>query len=153
MVEQERNKAINADEIIKSFITQEIVNNPLEFVKQICYQTTGNMPVYYYLSLADQSTDFALSFIETVPINSAAKDLLKRRIAQRETKYCKISSSNTEPSKKKRRYLQEVLDESLAVPADETELKYCMSAMRALSVVEIQEHKNYILDLLQMVLL
>ena len=29
VVEQDRNKAINADEIIKSFITQEAVNNPV----------------------------------------------------------------------------------------------------------------------------
>lgn len=148
VVEQEKNKAINADEIIKSFITQEAVNNPMEFVKQICYQTTGNMPVYYYISLAGQSNDSALSFIEEVPINSTSKDLLKRRIAQAETKYCKISAANTEPSKKKRKYLQELLDESLVVPNTEAELKYCMNALRALSVSEVQEHKNYILEIL-----
>ncbi len=148
VVEQERNKAINADEIIKCFITQEVVNNPLEFVKQICYQTTGNMPVYYYLYLAEKSTESALSFIETIPINSVAKELLKRRIAQAETKYCEISTANTKSSNKKRRYLQEVLDESLVIPDDVTELKYCLSAMRALSVVEVQEHKNYILEIL-----
>lgn len=84
VVEQERNKAINADEIINSFITQEKVNNPLEFVKQICYQNTGNMPVYYYLNLANKNDDEAISFIESVPINSMSKDLLKRRISQKE---------------------------------------------------------------------
>ena len=52
VVERECDRAINADEIITAFITQEQVNNPLEFVKQICYQSTGNMPVYYYLRMA-----------------------------------------------------------------------------------------------------
>lgn len=148
VVQQERNKAINADEIIRSFITQENVNNPMEFVKQICYQSTGNMPVYYYITLAHKTSDFALSFIEDVPINSTAKDLLKRRITQAEIKYCKISSTATIASKKKREYLQCVLDESLAVPSVEAELKYCMNAMRALSVEQVREHKNYILEIM-----
>lgn len=148
VVEQERNKAINADEIIKSFITQETVNNPLEFVKQICYQSTGNMPVYYYLSLAQQSNDAALAFVETVPINSTAKDLLKRRISQAETKYSKIATTTTVSSKRKREYLQMVLEESLVIPSVETELKYCMNAMRALTIEQVREHKNYILEIM-----
>lgn len=148
VVEQERNKAINADEIIKSFITQETVNNPLEFVKQICYQSTGNMPVYYYLSLAQQLNDAALAFVETVPINSTAKDLLKRRISQAETKYFKIATTTTVSSKRKREYLQMVLEESLVIPSVETELKYCMNAMRALTIEQVGEHKNYILEIM-----
>ena len=148
IVEQERNRAINADEIIKSFITQETVNNPMEFVKQICYQTTGNMPVYYFLSLAAQTNDEALSFIDSIPINSMAKDLLKRRISEAETKYCNISSTNSEPTRKKREFYQAILDESLAIPTVENELKYCLMAMRALTTIQIQQHKNYILEIL-----
>lgn len=130
VVEQERNKAINADEIINSFITQEKVNNPLEFVKQICYQNTGNMPVYYYLNLANKNDDEAISFIESVPINSMSKDLLKRRISQKEIKFVRCSNSISAASKRKTAYLQSLLEESLIIPTSETELKYCLSAIR-----------------------
>lgn len=95
VVEQECNKAINADEIIKGFITQENVNNPLEFIKQICYQSTGNMPVYFYLSLANKSNDEGISFINEVPINSASKDLLKRRINNREVKFGRLPNNTS----------------------------------------------------------
>lgn len=138
VVEQERNKAINADEIINSFITQEKVNNPLEFVKQICYQNTGNMPVYYYLNLANKNDDEAISFIESVPINSMSKDLLKRRISQKEIKFVRCSNSISAASKRKTAYLQSLLEESLIIPTSETELKYCLSAIRGLERSQIK---------------
>lgn len=148
VVEQERNKAINADEIINSFITQEKVNNPLEFVKQICYQNTGNMPVYYYLNLANKNDDEAISFIESVPINSMSKDLLKRRISQKEIKFVRCSNSISAASKRKTDYLQSLLEESLIIPTSETELKYCLSAIRGLERSQIKDHKDYILNVM-----
>lgn len=148
VVGQERNKAINADEIINSFITQEKVNNPLEFVKQICYQNTGNMPVYYYLNLANKNDDEAISFIESVPINSMSKDLLKRRISQKEIKFVRCSNSISAASKRKTAYLQSLLEESLIIPTSETELKYCLSAIRGLERSQIKDHKDYILNVM-----
>lgn len=146
LIEQERNKAINADEIIKSFITQEQVNNPLEFVKQICYQSTGNMPVYFYLKLADKSNDEGLAFINDVPINSNAKDLLKRRITQQEVKFYRVANTNTTASKQKRQYIDSIINEELIIPSSEQELKYCLSAIRGMERSEIVQHKDYILN-------
>lgn len=148
LVEQETNKAINADEIIKCFITQENVNNPMEFVKQICYQGTGNMPIYFYSSLAGQTNDEALAFVENVPINSMAKDLLKRRITNREVKFQRISNTNTVASKKKTAYKQLILDHALVVPSDEVELKYCLSAIRGINQSDIMKSKDYLLNIM-----
>lgn len=146
LVEQERNKAINADEIIKSFITQEKVNNPLEFIKQICYQSTGNMPVYFFLKLAEKNNDEGLSFINQIPINSAAKDLLKRRITQQEVKFYRVANTNTFAAKQKRLYIESIINEELIIPSSEQELKYCLSAIRGMERDEIIQHKDYILN-------
>lgn len=148
VVQQECNKAINADEIIKGFITQERVNNPLEFVKQICYQSTGNMPVYYYLSLANKSNDEGVSYINEVPINSMAKDLLKRRLGNREVKFSRLPSNTTAVTKKKKAYAQAILKHNLIIPATEVELKYCLNAIRSLEPQLILEHKDYLLNIL-----
>lgn len=148
VVEKDRDRAINADEIIKSFITQETVNNPMEFVKQICYQTSGNMPVYYFLKQAEKSNDEAITFVEEVPVNSQAKDILKRRINNAETKYCGLPQQKTTVSQTKREYAQSIRDENLIIPNDETNLKYLLIAMRSLSVADVQAHKDYILNIL-----
>ncbi len=148
VVEQECNKAINADEIIKSFITQENVNNPLEFIKQICYQNTGNMPVYYYLSLANKSNDEGISFIDEVPINSMSKDLLKRRINNREVKFVRLPNNTSVVTKAKKAYIQAIQDHNLIIPATETDLKYCLIAIRAMEPTQIAKNKDYILNVL-----
>lgn len=148
IVEQECNKAINADEIIKSFITQENVNNPLEFIKQICYQSTGNMPVYYYLSLANKSNDEGISFIDDVPINSMSKDLLKRRINNREVKFGRLPNNTSIVTKAKKEYIQAILEHNLIIPNTEIELKYCLIAIRAIESTQIAKHKDYILNIL-----
>lgn len=148
IVEQECNKAINADEIIKSFITQERVNNPLEFIKQICYQNTGNMPIYYYLLLAEKSNDEGIEYINNVPINSMSKDLLKRRINNREVKFNRIPNNTTYVAKRKKEYIQAICDKNLIIPSVEIELKYCLDAICAMEPKQISQHKDYIFNIL-----
>lgn len=140
VVKQECNKAINADEIIKGFITQENVNNPLEFIKQICYQSTGNMPVYYYLALANKSNDEGISFIDKVPINSMSKDLLKRRINNREVKFGRLPNNTSVVTKAKKAYIQAILEHNLIIPSTEIDLKYCLIAIRAMEPIQISKH-------------
>lgn len=148
VVERERDRAINADEIINAFITQEQVNNPLEFVKQICYQTTGNMPVYYYLRMAHITNADALNYLEQVPTNSASKDLLKRRITNSEVKFSRIANSNSTAARRKKAYYEAFQNESVIIPANETELKYCLIALRGMAAESLQEHRDYILNVM-----
>lgn len=145
-VEQECNKAINADEIIKSFITQETVNNPLEFVKQICYQNTGNMPIYFFLNLAQKSSTEAISFIEQIPINSSAKELLKRRIIQQEVKFNRVTNMTSFAGKQKKIYMDFIMNEDLTIPSTVQEIKYCLLAIRGIERSDIVQHKDYILN-------
>lgn len=85
VVENPQNKAINLDEIIRSFITQEKVNNPMEFVRQICYQGSGYLPVYYYTMQAKKSCEETLAFLDSIPTRSQSKNIIYRRISQKET--------------------------------------------------------------------
>ena len=148
IVEKERNRAINADEIILSFITQEEVNNPKEFIKQICYQAAGHLPVHYYIQLAKMSNEESVAYIEGIPINSKSKEVLKRRILCREVKYVPLSSTPGQASSKKRAYLDDLITKVVVIPSDVTEIKYCLSAIRGMRGKEIQENKSYILNLM-----
>ena len=127
IVEQDINTAINADEIIKSFIEQDRINNPMEFVKQLCYQTTGNMPVYYFLSLANKTNDDALGFLA-------------------EIKFCRIAVTNTVSSRKKQSYAQAFAAENVIIPTTVDDLKYCLIAIKGLPKGVVTAHKNYILN-------
>lgn len=147
-VGQDRNKAINADEIISSFITQENVNNPKEFIKQICYHTTGNLPVYYFLNLENFSNEDALELLESVPVNSSAKEMLKGRIINQETKFVKLPNNNSDVTKRKENYITSFVQETLVVPADAFELKYLLIAVRGMEKAQIRAHKDFLLNII-----
>jgi len=148
VVEKNFVKAINADEIIVAFITHEKVNNPMEYIKQICYQSTGNLPVYYFMTIANKSIEESKTFLDNVPTNSAAKDLLKRRIINSESKYLKLSDTETIATRKKKEYRQSFLEEVVIIPKEENNLKYCLLSLRSIEAPEIRKHKNYILNIL-----
>lgn len=148
VVEKKSVRAINTDEIICTFITQDNISNPMEYVKQICYQNTGNMPVYYYICMASKSIEDTLVFLDNVPTNSQAKNLLKRRIRNAETKFLKLSESDNNATIQKKIYRNAFLSETLEMPTMEMDIKYCLLSLRSIDPLQIQEHKNYILNVL-----
>lgn len=148
IVERERGIAINSDDIFKSFITQEDVDFPQEYIKQICYQTTGNLPVYYFMRKARINTEQTLALLDEIPNNSQVKEYLKNRLLNGNIKYAPIGTGNSQAAIQKRRYLKSILEETLYIPSGNSELKYCVMAFRALTEEQVNEHKDYILNLL-----
>jgi len=148
IVERERSIAINLDDIIQAFIKQDDVDSPKEYIKQICYQTTGNLPVYYFMSKAGVNAEQTLLLLDEVPNNSSSKEYLKNRILNGNTKYNPIGTNISKAAIQKNKYLESILEETLEIPLDITELKYCVMAFRALNEKQITDHKDYILNLL-----
>ena len=148
IVERERGIAINSDDIFKSFITQEDVDVPQEYIKQICYQTTGNLPVYYFIHKAGLDSEQTLALLDEVPNNSQAKEYLKNRLLNGNTKHVPLGTGNSQATIQKRKYMESILEESLEFPPDTAEIKYCVMAFRALTEDQVNEHKEYILNLL-----
>lgn len=141
-----RPRAITVDDIWVGFIAQDVVQSPEEYIKQICYQTTGNLPVYYYIAAAGLSIDEAIAFIDEVPKNSQAKTLLRRRLSQNEQLFYALSNISSNAGRQKSVYRNSILSQSLDIPSIISELKYCLDAFRSLTREEVIAHKEYILD-------
>ena len=148
VVERPQIKAINSDEIIRSFIVQEKVNNPMEYVRQICYQGSGNLPIYFYLHEAQKSREEAVVFLDSIPINSQAKEILKRRISEEEIKFSKLIVTNTVVSEKKQKFYHAIIEDDVIVPSSNNDLKYFLLAVRGLKREEIAKHKECLLNAL-----
>ena len=146
VVDGMRPRAITIDDILVNFISQNIVQSPEEYIRQICYQTTGNLPVYYYIAAAGFSVEDAIAFIDEVPKQSKAKTLLRRRLRQHERLYRKIANTTLPAGRKKASYRGSTLAHLLEIPSTITELKYCLEAFRGLTKENIIAHKDYILD-------
>lgn len=139
-------RSITIDDILTSFIKQEKVQSPKEFIRQICYQTSGNIPVYYFIDLAELSISEAIDFIDEIPKDSQAKSLLRRRLANQERLHIPITNPTTPIGRKKNDYRSAILSRKLTVPTISKELKYCLSAIQMLSKDEIEKTKDYLFD-------
>jgi hypothetical protein len=148
IVQGDREKAINVDSIIKNFIIQENVNAPEEYIKQICYQNTANLPVYYYIALAGLTLEQAISLIESTPIESYVKTKLVERIVSVENKHLPIPNNVTDVANKKREYLEKILEESIDIPTELNELRYFIISIRALTKEQIVSNKDNIFNML-----
>lgn len=146
VVDGTRPRAITIDDILIRFMSQDAVQSPEEYIRQICYQTTGNLPVYYYSAIADLSIEDTINFIDEVPKQSRAKTLLHRRLSRREQLYCRIPSGSSRSGHKKDVYYNAILSQSLSIPSSVSELKYCLTAFRGVKKEDIMINKNYILD-------
>jgi len=146
VLEGTRPRSITIDDILTGFMSQEEVQSPEEYIRQLCYQASGNLPIYYYIASAEFSIDDAISFINEVPKKSQAKTLLLKRLSQHESLYVKISTTALLPSRKKMEYQKALIRKSLEIPSAVSELKLCLSAIRGLNRKEIETNRDYILD-------
>jgi hypothetical protein len=104
------------------------------------------LPVYCYISAANLSLEEVISFIDEMPKQTQAKTLLRRRIANAEKHYAKITNTTTPAGKKKLAYYNSMIKGDLAIPTSITELNYCLSAFCGLTQEQVSANKDYILD-------
>lgn len=74
-------KALNSSEIVRVFLDQEWVTSPTDYIKQICYENSGYLPVYWFIHLAGQSIEEILKIVAETPSRSQAKGILIRRLS------------------------------------------------------------------------
>jgi len=59
-----RTKGIRLPDIVISFLNLEEVEDPIEYIKQICFGSTGFLPIYYYIRLAGIDNKKAIEEID-----------------------------------------------------------------------------------------
>lgn len=72
--------AIHDDDIIMGFLSNKEINAPVEYLEAMCYQSSGFMPIYYYISKTDFSADDILKTLKKVKTRSQAKKKLVARL-------------------------------------------------------------------------
>lgn len=72
--------AIHDDDIISGFLTNKEINSPLEYIEAMCYQSSGYMPIYFYIKKVGLDKDDVLKKIRKVRTKSQAKKKLILRL-------------------------------------------------------------------------
>ena len=143
-------KGIRIGDIVLGALRREKVPEPLEYVKQICFESTAFLPVYYFIKKSGMSLDKIIEMLENVVSRSQSRPKLIERLKNRTTQKLPISSTDTPTTRKKREYADSLLKKKINVKNEISgkELLYCLQAIRGLSESQIRANSKYLTTLL-----
>jgi len=144
-----RTKGIRIGEVVETFLNHRSVANPLEYVRQICFENTGFLPVYYFINAANLNTDEAVQMLRGVVSRSLSRRKLIERLENRSTQQGALPSGAAPTASKKREYAKQLLSNSVDQAISGTDLKHCLQTIRCLSADDIQHHSAYLRELLR----
>lgn len=137
----EKEVALSNNRIIESFIFQEKILNPEEYLKYILNSQAKNFPLFYYLrNIPDE-------FIEHTIGYRSAKEHIATRI--KGSLYNEVLKNTGTSAYKKKKILRDYLfkkDDSVILVAEE-DLKYLFFAIRTLDVQFIHNNQEFFMSI------
>lgn len=139
-----RTRGIRAPTIITDFLKGTRVDNPGEYVRQICFESTAFLPVYFYMREARLSRHSAAALLQDVKSTSQAKGRLIRRLRTEEDLSLPLPSSSYRSGEEKLDYRTRLLEKESGLGGRVTpdKAKYLLQALRTLAASELD--KRYI---------
>lgn len=132
-----RSRALGTHDIILAFLNQERVDEPLEYVKRICFEQTAAFPVYYFISLAKCSTEKAIEELSKVITTNQGKKALIARLKSAKNFELPVGNAQTNSSQTRKRFSQEILQKNISVPSHTSELKYFLQSIRSVKKEDV----------------
>jgi hypothetical protein len=138
----EKRVSITTPDIIHAFLDQSKLNESKDFIKQICFETSGNLPIYYFMSLADFSVDGAIKFIQAQNSRKQGKTMLLKRLH-------KNLMCTPEPYKPNTpiEMIRNAINQKKLPKTSDNDLKDAIKAVRTLKRNEIDTH--YLLPIIK----
>lgn len=138
-------RAIEQTDVIEAFLNGEMVDSPIDYIKRICSSTTGNLPVFYYINIANLTKDEALAVVnDTTARGTAKKKLLSRleNFTQIATKT--FPENETATTRIRKSYCKQWIEETIGNIDHEDELKHCLVSIIFISPEMIIDHISFI---------
>lgn len=135
-------KAIEPGDVVRAFLRDDKVDEPIEYLRSICFANTPNNPFYFLLQQAQLSTNDAINIIASVFSRKSIKKKLIERIEGNIIPQTKLSITDSDVSKKKRAFREEWLSQRLNIKEDE--LRYILTALMSLTKKDVISRERYI---------
>lgn len=135
-------RAIEFCDIVTSFLKQEDISMPENYVKHICSASSGKYPVYYYIYKAEISIQQAIRLVEDSTSRYGGKKGLLKRLTGSYLSRQIIKKNDTKLSKLKEKYIMLWKNENIT--SSQEEIRGCVSSIQYLSAEDIIIHKDYV---------
>lgn len=144
---QTRTIGIRTDDIVLEFLNQHKVDNPIEYIKQICWETSANLPVYYYIAQTKLTVLQIIGILEEVKSRSPSQARLMERLSETKDFSESIRYTGSKAAKQKSFYKKLVQKKKVDIDLSLPELRYMIQSIRTLKKAELD--KTYVLNLLK----
>ena len=94
-------KGIRIGDIVLGALRREKVPEPHEYVRQVCFESTAFLPVYYFIKKSGMTLDQTIEMLENVVSRSQSRPKLIERLKNQTTQKLSISSTDTPATIKK----------------------------------------------------
>lgn len=142
-----KTKGIRADDIISGFLNQQTVDSPIEYIKQICWESSSNLPMYHYIVQTNKTINEIIFIIEEVRCRSQSQSRLLDRLSASRDYVIQIPSSTSRAAKRKTFYRQAIIEQTANLNVEFQELRYLIQSIRSLTKEEF--NKKYVLRILK----
>lgn len=131
-----RTKAIRTTDIVHAFLNQEDVADPEDYIRQICFENAGYLPVYCFIKKAGLSIPRTIEMAEKVNSRAGGKrTLLKRLLKDRDLSVDR--DAGTESGLHRAILRKSMIDRDLKVSSDAYSIQNALLAVRTLDRREI----------------
>jgi len=127
---------IASEDIIRAFLERRQVLAPEQYIRQICFEPSGYLPVYYYAQLAELSLSEVGDLVRGTKSRMRAKTKLLERLSGEDDHSCAVPTDSSEHSEAKRRWLADIENERVSLDVSAAELR---RFLRAICILEADE--------------
>lgn len=133
---------IRTTEIVHAFLKMSQVQNPIEYIKQLCFETSGYLPIYYFIKQAKINISKAKKIISSTNSRFTSKRTLTKRLTSERDLSLRLDTSSRSAIKRKE-FRKIVLEKNLDIIKRPDEIKYALQAIRTLHKHEIDQSFIY----------
>jgi hypothetical protein len=129
-------RAIRTTDLVHGFLDQKELEDPEAYLKQLCFETSGYLPMYYFIKKAGLTVSAAREMLAGVQSAFTSKrTIMKRLRSDKDFSVRRDVSSKTSKEKNqfRKRYLRKEVDTNIEVG----KIKYALGGVRTMSRNEV----------------
>ena len=142
-------RGISLSNIVVDFLNFSKIGNPLDYIVQICSETSANLPIYYYISKTGKSQQEILDLISQQTSRCAGKKVLVERISNNVIHHKEYSITGTKAALERGKFLDAIGTETEINITSPDEVKRFCEAIIHQDKDSIRQKKDYIRQMLK----
>lgn len=127
-----KTKAIRSQDIVLNFLDAHTVTDPVEYVKQVCFESSAYMPIYYYIAASKLTLSEIVKELDTTITTNPAKERLLKRLSGDHALAIPQPKKGNEATERRALVADQIRKQAYTLPKDSAGIKMFLQALRTM---------------------